>query len=535
MSESEQLKELLEDRKWRLNHLYWITDKNGQLIRFRMKDEQESFYDSIWYRNDILKARQLGFSTLIALLILDAMIYNSNFSAGIIDRTIPDAQQKLGKINLAYDMLDYLPMDPTDEDIALAHVGAEIKKWCPVESKSKTEMCFKNGSSVKVGMSMRGRTLQLLHVSEMGYVSIHDPMRAREILTGAINSVPVDGIVIRESTHEGGRFGLNYEMTKKAMEMSGRDLSQLDFKFFFFPWWRSPEYQLPVNGEVRMTEDQRRYFASLKEAGIELSMEQIAWYVSMERTQGYSMRQEYPSTPAEAFDKQAEGAIYGATFDRLREQGRLNCRFEFDKVAPFYVSFDIGMSDAMSIWAFQEMMTEHRVLDHFQASNEDLGFYVQLLREWERKYGMIRTVFLPHDAVKRDWEKTSFEQRLRDAGFVTKVVPRTPDVWQGISSTRDLLKDCVFHERCGEPVVANGVEYISGLNAMMNYRSQPPGINGVLREMPLHDICSHSADAFRTFAEAFANGMVNPYQVHEERRKPKTPKTGPGALRLKWR
>ena len=28
-------KELLADRWWRLNHLYWIEDKDGQMVRFR--------------------------------------------------------------------------------------------------------------------------------------------------------------------------------------------------------------------------------------------------------------------------------------------------------------------------------------------------------------------------------------------------------------------------------------------------------------------------------------------------------------------
>ena len=96
-------------------------------------------------------------------------------------------------------------------------------------------MGFTNGSDIRLGTTLRGGTLQLLHVSELAHVSVHAPWRAREIRTGAINTVSADGRIILESTHEGGRFGVNYELTSQAMQnASGAALSPLDFRFFFF-------------------------------------------------------------------------------------------------------------------------------------------------------------------------------------------------------------------------------------------------------------------------------------------------------------
>ncbi|MEG0143939.1 MAG: hypothetical protein RSA21_07605, partial [Akkermansia sp.] len=187
MNEITQLAEFLDDQKWRLNHLYWIEDKEGRIQRFRMNYAQEHLHDNLHFRNDVLKARQLGISTYTALLMLDMSLFTPNFKSGIIDKTLPDAQQKLGKIMFAYAMLDYLPDNPTQEDVSLSLLGVEIKKWMDVDSKSQTLVRWSNGSNVRVGTSLRGGTIQLLHISELGHVSIHNPQRAKEIVTGSIN------------------------------------------------------------------------------------------------------------------------------------------------------------------------------------------------------------------------------------------------------------------------------------------------------------------------------------------------------------
>lgn len=510
MTNREKLIELMNDRTWRLNHLYWIENKEGQLVRFSMNWAQQEFHENIWYRNDILKARQLGISTYTALLMLDSCMYTSNFRAGITDKTLPDAQQKLGKITLAYDMLDYVPEDATEEDIGFAELGRIIKNEVKIVARAKTGIELSNGSSVRVGTSLRGGTLQLLHVSELGHVAVHNPTRAQEIVTGSINAVSKDGVVIRESTHEGGRAGINYQLTKKSMDNVGRELSNLDNKFFFFPWWKSPEYRIDDRKAI-VNDAFAKYFDGLSRAGIDLDDGQKTWYISMSAQMGNHMRQEYPSTPDEAFDSQSDECIYAAEMNFLREKGRMNCRFEYDSMCPFNVSFDIGMGDHMAFWGIQEFKTEHRVLDHYQANNKGLGHYVEVLRDWERRYGHINVIYLPHDCVKRDWDALSFEQKLRNAGFNVIKVPRTPDIWRAIDSTREFLKDCVFHERCNEPIIVDEKEYISGVNALSNYRTAPPGANGALRDMPLHDVCSDSADAFRTYAQAFAGNLVTTY------------------------
>lgn len=506
------LKERLSDRMWRLNHLYWIINKDGLMQRFQLNWAQQKLHQELWYRNDILKARQLGISTYVAMLMLDMSLFRSNFHCGIIDKSLVDGTGKISKIDLAYKSLDYAPDNPTEEDIALAELGRFIKGEIQVKS-SKTTISFSNGSRITAGTSLRGGTFQFLHVSELGYVAAHAPLRAREIVTGAMNAVSKDGVIIRESTHEGGKFGLNYEMTKASMEMVGKPLSSLDWKFFFFPWWKNPEYTLEPGErkEEHFQEDLQKYFEDLKlRCGITLRYDQKLWYASQAKTFGGLVRQEYPSTPEEAFQALVEGSIYGSHLDSLRSQGRLCAEFEKDDLAPYYVSWDIGMADYMCLWLWQVRGDgKFYVMDCLQANDKPLEWYINFIRkEWEVEFGPIYKHLLPHDAGRRDPHGISFDAHLRRAGFRVSVVPRTPDVWAGIFSVRRLLNHCIFHERCSRPLKIDGVEYMSGVNALENYQKAPSGAHGVERDTPLHNRCSHAADGFRTFAEAYEKGLV---------------------------
>src|SRR6185437_3661443 len=94
------------DPVWRLHNLYWITDKSGKVVRFAPNAEQTTFLENLHYRNVILKARQLGFSTLIQLIELDAAVFTSNVRAGVIADTMDNVTTIFrDKIRFAYDRL----------------------------------------------------------------------------------------------------------------------------------------------------------------------------------------------------------------------------------------------------------------------------------------------------------------------------------------------------------------------------------------------------------------------------------------------
>src|SRR5262249_45709679 len=93
----EAIKGRFLSREWRLDNLYFIQNERGEVVRFVRNESQRAFWDNAWYLNAILKARQLGFSTLMALLELDTCLFNSNISAGIVDYSLVDAKKKLAR------------------------------------------------------------------------------------------------------------------------------------------------------------------------------------------------------------------------------------------------------------------------------------------------------------------------------------------------------------------------------------------------------------------------------------------------------
>lgn len=517
---------LLSDQNWRLNNLYWITNKDGNLQRFRLNWAQHNLHTTAHRRNNILKVRQLGISTYIAILILDSCLFTDNFRAGIIDRTLPDAEAKLDKIAFAFRHLDYLPPDPTTEDRELAAIGALLKAEYPIKINRDTpshltgktalntrNIIFSNGSEISIGTTHRGGTLQLLHVSELGSIAAHDPKRADEIVSGSFPTVGNNCRIFLESTHEGGKFGINYEQLMSAMDMIGKPLSPLDFKFYFFPWYLHPEYQLP-DISPHPTDEQNKYFDKLNRSlGINITDAQKAWYIAMARTQRSKMRQEFPSTPDEAISPITDGTIYSSEIITLQERGHLTAHFEPDPHRPIYTTWDLGISDYMSIWWIQPDGRGHwLILDNYTANNLPLAHYFAVLREHDARWSRCTACILPHDCAIRDRHFITWADDFRAAGYTTKCVPRTSNLWNSIDNTRILLNQAIIHARCSEPTIPAGtsIRYPSGTDALKLYALAPPGTNGTLAREPLHNIYSHAADSLRTFADAVEHGLISP-------------------------
>lgn len=284
-------KDKWESLEWRLDNLYWVVDKTGRECRFVMNDQQRDFIRRIWYRNLILKARQLGFSTLIEVLQLDQALFNPNHTGVVIADTLPNAGTLFKKVEFAYE-----------------HLSPVLREFFELQAKNAgSSIAFQHRdaagtpqpSTIRVGVTSRGGTVNLLHVSEMGRIALKFPQRAEEIMTGAIPSVPPDGIAIIESTAQGA-FGPFYDLCEPAMKRreSAKPETKLDWRLHFYPWFEAKEYRLSAEdtAQVEVPPDLRKYFAKLEaELHITIDADQRAWYVKTAETQKKKMKQEYPS------------------------------------------------------------------------------------------------------------------------------------------------------------------------------------------------------------------------------------------------
>ena len=482
----------LNDPHWRITSgaLYKImvksddADDGGFVVPFRPNEAQLDLLDNLHHRNIILKARQLGFTTLISILWLDHALFISDQRCGIVahDRESAEAIFR-DKVKFAYERLPPI-----------------LLKAMPLARDSASELLFAhNNSSIRVATSMRSGTIHRLHVSEFGKIAKQYPEKAREVITGSIPAVPLSGITVIESTAEGAD-GPFYKMSQRAetLAQDGRRLTERDYRFHFYPWHANPEYQMDP-GLVTVSEADTKYFAEVEgKIGARLSEHQRAWYVAT-RDADYPespelMWQEYPSTPAEAFQQSTEGCYYAQQLAAARAQGRICAVPEVHE--PVNTFWDVGRSDQTAIWFHQQVGLEHRFIRYYEASGEDLRHYVKYLQDtgyvWGRHY-------LPHDADHRrlSSHNQSIREMLEDLGLRdTEIVPRIDDVNHGIQQTRAAFPQCYFDEAgCKE-----------GLVRLQNYRKRWNKTVGAWANEPLHDDNSNGADAFRQFGQALANG-----------------------------
>lgn len=481
----------LSDPMWRISNLYKIIVKTesgdeGLVITFKPNRAQRRFIQRLWNRNIILKARQLGFTTLISILWLDHALFNANVRCGIIaqDREAAEVIFR-DKVKFAYNNLP-----------------EELRKAMPLARDSATELLFShNNSSIRVATSMRSGTIHRLHVSEFGKICAKFPDKANEVITGSIPAVPIDGITVIESTAE-GQEGEFYKMTQSALELEqqGLKLSQKDYRLHFYAWWEAPDYLMPPQ-MVNITPRDNEYFDAVEqEMNTALSPSQRAWYVSTRDTDfsgaEEKMWQEYPSTPTEAFQVSQEGKYYTNQLTLVRKQQRICTVPVLPK--PVDTFWDIGNSDGCAIWFMQEMPMEYRFIDYLEAHGEDLSYYALELQRRGYVYG---THFLPHDAAHKRLavKNMSTVDMLKRLGLKNiVVVPQTPYISIGIQQTRDAFAGAYFdQEKCK-----------LGIQRLSNYKKKWNAAEGRFTGYPAHDINSEGADAFRQYGQARALGLI---------------------------
>ena len=271
------VREFIED-------LYYIKNKEGQLVKLEFNHAQQEFYDMLLrdYGNKpcrfiVLKARQLGISTFSEAMITYLTTHIANTDAVILAHT-SESSSKIYEMTQLF--VDELPE------------GLKPKQ----KYSNKKMLSFDdevNGlkSSIRVMVandSTRGGTYKLAHLSEVAFWE-----KPEEALLALNQAVPNsnESLIIIESTANG--FNHFYNLWQDAV--NGRS----DYVPIFFPWYVDPAYSMPYKGFEKtpyekdiqslynLTDDQlqwRRWCVANNCGGDELKF-----------------RQEYPITPEEAF------------------------------------------------------------------------------------------------------------------------------------------------------------------------------------------------------------------------------------------
>lgn len=482
----EEIMRLARDPFWRIRNLYRVLDKDGQDVVFVPWPEQEKLLRELWYRNVILKARQRGFSTMIQLLMLDTCLFTENTNAAVIAQDQDASTKIFRKIKFAYDKL--LPV---------------IQNIAPLVRDSASELILGNGSTLGVTTSARSGTLQFLHVSEFGKICAKFPDKAREIVSGSLPAVAQTGLCFIESTAE-GREGDFYEKCQKAQQVDQlkRQLSVREYKFHFASWWDADEYETDPEF-VTITGKDHDYFNRLENTiAREISLRKRAWYVSTRDNDFGSdaqlMRQEYPSTPEEAFEQSTDGVYYAEQMAAARRQGRI-CDLPHDPSLPVNTFWDLGKNDDTAIWFHQKVGPWENFIDYYEVSDAPFSTITNHMQSlgytWGRHY-------LPHDGNHRSWGveqlKTSRDM-LEELGLRNiEIVPQTPNVSIAIRQCRDKFPTYRFDQTRCKP----------GLNHADHYRKRWNDRLGTYADEPLKNGHQHAMDALRAHAQMFTEPHI---------------------------
>ena len=214
-------------------------------------------------------------------------------------------------------------------------------------------------------------------------------------------------------------------------------------------------------------------------------------------------RQEYELDPTAAI----KGAIFGAEMRWLHDNNHI-CKIPPDNYAPVDCYWDLGMADYTVVIFMQSVGMERRIIDCYATHNQNLADIAKTLRDRGYRYG---THYLPHDAKQRALETgRTREEFLRTVlmGDI-QIVERPQRKEDALAAVKLQYQKLWINE-----------DLTQFVDAMEQYQQEYDEKNGVFRPYPLHNWCSHYADAVTQWAQVerrdFQPRIIqNQYQPNE--------------------
>jgi len=219
--------------------------------------------------------------------------------------------------------------------------------------------------------------------------------------------------------------------------------------------------------------------------------------IQQERDEGMSeekIQQEYYCS----FDAQIPGAIYATQLATARDDRRIGS-MPVEPSIKVHTAWDLGISDAMSIWFFQIVGKEVRLLHYYENNNQGIEHYIQYLQEFAAKHGISYDQHLaPHDIEVRELStgKTRKATAAR-MGISFRTVQRPKTKSEGHDAVRRIFPRLWIDDTRAE----------HGLNCISSYQYEWDDKKGIFKTQPLHDWASHGADALQTLALGWSENM----------------------------
>lgn len=212
--------------RWRMKNLYYITNEDGDKIKFTPNFIQRKIILAIFYKNDgyirhiILKYRQWGVSTLFTLLLLDEFLWwGTNIYNVIIAHERKLLISLFKKIRYALDNIEpvyrwFLPVMDTD---------------------NANELYIRDDNNrLAVSLDTRWETPTRLHITELAW---REASKQWSLLT-TVNPYRKTKITIESTAN--GVWNPFYNLVMTARE------EKWTYKLLFYPWYIEERNRIQV-------------------------------------------------------------------------------------------------------------------------------------------------------------------------------------------------------------------------------------------------------------------------------------------------
>jgi len=267
----------ITSRLWRLENLYYIVDKDSQVVKFKLNKWQKMLYDKenemrkegrkVWLK--ILKARQIGFTTYKYIDKLDKALFYSNTNVNIVAHNREKLQDIFKKVKFTY------------ENVPQKILMGDWRTWIKPKPKydNANEYYFpQNNSTIKVTLDSRSGTLSDCHISEWAFID-----EFRSMLRATLPSAEKADITVETTANGMNEF-------KQFWDEDDR------FEPIFFPRFTDDSYREKApDGYYPMAELEHIY------RKFNLDLDQMYWYETRYKNDTQGCLQEYPSEPIDAF------------------------------------------------------------------------------------------------------------------------------------------------------------------------------------------------------------------------------------------
>lgn len=182
------------------------------------------------------------------------------------------------------------------------------------------------------------------------------------------------------------------------------------------------------------------------------------------------------------FDAAITGAYYAKGLADAEFDGRIT-KVPYDKSVRVCTMWDLGMADSMTIWFCQIVGRELRFIDYYEASGYGLEHYAEVLDKRGYLYGKH---YAPHDIMVRELGTGKSRWETADSLGIRFEEPVNIPLKDGIDAVRMAMNRCYWDREKTE----------QGREALKQYQEKWDEKRNVSLG-PLHNWCSHPADALR--------------------------------------